>query len=351
MKRSLQLPRRWSLQKVRALLFAALCGIVVLGGGVVLLAPSRVSAAGQRIADLTFASPNEVPLRLDLYLPPSGAASPGAAASRVSPPVGLIIWVHGGAWRSGSRASVDLAGMTARGWAVASVDYRLSPVARFPAQVHDIKAAVRFLRAHAADYGYPPSRFVIAGSSAGGHLAALVGVSNGQPELEGPVGGDRSVSSDVQAIVSLYGASNFGSILAQSSPHGLEVRVPALQLLLGGQPDALPELARLASPVFHVDATDPPLLLLHGDQDNQMPIRQSYELEAAYQKLQLPVRLVVVRGAGHGGPAFTNPDMLQLIDGFLRRQLLPSSPSSPVNPQETSGAARKVPPKSTPGAD
>ena len=321
--------------KVRPRLWAVLSAAA-------LLAPGLVPAAGRQLRELTFARVNEIPLLLDLYLPESraraGCSSPAAAA-----PVGLIIWVHGGAWRGGSRAAVDLEGMTARGWAVASVDYRLSPVAPFPAQLHDIKAAIRFLRAHAAEYGYPPSRFVIAGSSAGGHLAALVGVSNAERELEGSVGNDLSVSSDVQAVVSLYGASNLTSILAQSSPHGLSVRVPALELLLGGQPEAVPALARLASPVFHVDATDPPLLLLHGDQDDQMPIQQSYELEAAYQKLGLAERLVVVRGAGHGGPAFTNPDMLELIDGFLRQQLLPGSRAAPASSQNASGAATNAP--------
>jgi acetyl esterase/lipase len=206
---------------------------------------------------------------------------------------------------------------------VASVDYRLSPVARFPAQVHDIKAAIRYLRAHAAEHGLPASPFVISGSSAGGHLAALVGVSNGLRELEGEVGSNGAASSDVQAIVSLYGASNLTSILSQSSPHGLSVRVPALELLLGGQPEQQRELARLASPVFHVSAADPPLLMLHGDADNQMPIAQSRELAAAYEKQQLPVQLTVVEGAGHGGPAFTDASRLELIDGFLRARLLP----------------------------
>jgi len=98
--------------------------------------------------------------------------------------------------------------------------------------------------------------------------------------------------------------------------------VPALELLLGGQPDAQPELARLASPVFHVDASDPPLLLLHGEQDDQMPVQQSSELEAAYQKLALPVQLEVVPGAGHGGPVFTDAAHLDRIDQFLRARLL-----------------------------
>ncbi len=268
-------------------------------------------AAGQVLRGVKFAEVGAAALLLDLYLPGSK-------------PAGVIVWVHGGAWRAGSRESVDLVPLTASGWAVASVDYRLSPVARFPAQVHDIKAAIRYLRAHGADHGLPAAPFVIAGSSAGGHLAALVGVSNGVAELEGEVGGERGASSDVQGIVSLYGASNLISILGQSTPHGLSVRVPALELLLGGRPEQQPELARLASPVFHVDPSDPPLLLLHGDADNQMPLAQSEELAAAYERLELPAQLVVLEGAGHGGPAFTEPSRLELIDGFLRARLVAS---------------------------
>lgn len=270
-------------------------------------------AVGQVLRGLKFADVGATPLLFDLYLPAPGTQ-----------PVGVIVWVHGGAWRAGSRESAELAPLAARGWALASVDYRLTPVARFPAQVHDIKAAIRHLRARGAQHGLPPAPFVIAGSSAGGHLAALVGVSNGVRELEGEVGSERGASSDVQAIVSLYGASNLTSILAQSTPHGLSVRVPALQLLLGGQPEQQPELARLASPVSHVSAGDPPLLLLHGDADNQMPLAQSRELAAAYEQRQLPVQLEVVAGAGHGGPAFTEPSRLEQIDGFLRARLLPS---------------------------
>jgi acetyl esterase/lipase len=301
---------------LRSTLLAAGVGLalslpgVLPGGTGVVLGGVSTSSAPRVVRDVTFARVDQSELRLDLYMPPSGA-----------PPVGLIVWVHGGAWRAGSRSSVEVQGLVARGWAIASVDYRLSPVAPFPAQVHDIKAAVRFLRAHAAEYGYPTSPVVIAGSSAGAHLAALVGVSNGERELEGNVGADTAQRSDVQAIVSLFCASNLTTILSQSTPHGLDVRVPALELLLGGQPDQVPERARLASPVFHVDATDPPLLLLHGDQDNQMPINQSHELEGAYAKLGLPVRFVVVHGSGHGGPEFTDEAHLALIDDFLRQQL------------------------------
>jgi acetyl esterase/lipase len=291
--------------------------LIAAGLSLAVLCAGPVQAAPRVVRDVKFARAGDSDLLLDLYLPSSNHR-----------PLGLIVWVHGGAWRAGSRASVDLVGLTERGWAVASVDYRLSTTARFPAQVHDIKAAVRYLRAHAAEHGYPPERVVIAGSSAGGHLAALVGVSNGRAELEGSIGGDARASSDVQAIVSLYGASNLTSILAQSTPHGLSVRVPALELLLGAKPEATAALAQLASPVFHVDAKDPPLYMMHGDQDNQMPINQSHELEGAYQKLGLPVRLVVVHGAGHGGPAFTTPEQLTSIDEFLRQQLALPRPAS-----------------------
>ena len=292
-----------------------------LGLGLALAPMSSAGAAPRVVRDLSFAKVDQSELKLDLYLPTAAA------------PVGLIVWVHGGAWRAGSRSSVEVLGLVERGWAIASVDYRLSPVAKFPAQVHDIKAAIRFLRAHAAQYGYPASRVVIAGSSAGAHLAALVGVSNRERELEGSVGADTAQPSDVQAIVSLFGASNLTTILGQSTPHGLDVRVPALDLLLGGQPESVPELARLASPVFHVDATDPPLLLLHGDQDTQMPINQSHELEGAYEKLGLPVRFVVVHGSGHGGPAFTSDTQLALIDDFLRQQLkLPQTAAASGKP-------------------
>lgn len=278
----------------------------MLVAGCALLAPALHAKVTR---DITFATVGDTALKLDLHQPDSGQ------------PVGLIVWVHGGAWKAGSRKGAELKGLTAHGWAIASVDYRLSTVARFPAQIHDIKAAIRFLRAHATDYGYPATPFVIAGSSAGGHLAALVGVSNGDAKLEGTVGQNLGVSSDVKAIVDLYGASDLTTILAQSTPHGIAMRVPALELLLGGQPDKLPELARLASPVFQVDAHDPPLLLMHGDRDPQMPINQSHEIQGAYEALGLPVVFKVHHGTGHGGPAFYSEESLALIDNFLRQHL------------------------------
>jgi acetyl esterase/lipase len=261
--------------------------------------------AAQR--DIEYARVDDQSLKLDLHSP-----------EKTATPAPLILWVHGGAWRSGSKKDVPLLPLVAQGWAIASVDYRLTPVAPFPANVHDLKAAVRFLRARAGEFGLDAKRFIIAGASAGAHLAALVGVSNGHAALEGEVGADRAVSSDVQGIVSFFGASNLETILSQSTPYGLGVRVPALQLLLRGQPEEKPELARLASPVAHVGAGDPPLLLLHGDQDPQMPVAQSLELLGAYEGAGRRVRFVPVHGAAHGGKAFYDEKRLALVTGFLR---------------------------------
>lgn len=259
------------------------------------------------IRDLEYARVGEHALKLDLHLPRGKVRAP------------LIVWVHGGAWRSGSKKDMPLGKLVEDGYAVASVDYRLSTEAKFPAQVHDIKAAIRFLRSHSGEWHVASKKIVIAGDSAGAHLAALVGVSNGHPELEGEVGTNRAQNSAVQGIISFYGAANLTTILKQSTPHGLSVRVPALDLLLGGQPDDLPALARLASPVFHVDRHDPPLLLLHGDQDSQMPINQSLELCGAYQKVKAEVQLEVVHGAAHGGAAFYDAERLAIVKRFLRR--------------------------------
>jgi len=258
--------------------------------------------------DLVYARVDGKTLALDLYLPAGVAAPP------------LLVWVHGGAWTTGSKAGVRPI-FVQNGFAVASVDFRQSTEARFPAQVHDIKAAIRYLRANASTYGYRVDKIAIAGDSSGAHLAALVGVTNGHRELEGTIGDALNQSSGIQAIVSYYGASDLRTILTQSTPFGLNMRRPALERLLGALPDQTPELAALASPVTHVDSQDPPLMLLHGDQDPQMPINQSHELQAAYEKLGLDVTFRVVHGAAHGGDMFYSPPYVKPVMDFLTRTI------------------------------
>ena len=296
----------FAVRKVQMIVVAAL----------VLVSAARLCSAQspeRTVPGIEFTQVDGHRLLLDLYLP--------ARKTDESSP--LVVWVHGGAWRAGDRSRVPVRSLTQHGFAVASVDYRLSPVARFPAQVHDIKAAIRFLRANAAKYRLDVERFAIAGASAGGHLAALTGVSG--RDLEGRVGDHPDQSSGVRAIVSFYGASNLQTILSQSTPHGLSVRVPALQLLLGGQPDANPGLARQASPVAHLDKSDPPLLLIHGDQDPQMPINQAHELHGAYLHAKRPVEFDVIYGAAHGGEAFYTPEVLKRVADFLHAHLAAKS--------------------------
>ena len=243
------------------------CRVIAVSlAALVLWTSSNLRAqAAREFKDVIYASVDGKDLGLDVYLP----------AGVRSPP--LLVWVHGGAWSSGTKAQAPMV-FVANGFALASLDFRQSTEARFPAQVHDIKAAIRFLRAKAATYGYRTDRIAIAGSSSGGHLAALVGVTNGHPELEGTVGGHSKESSAVQAILDYYGASNLTTILAQSTPFGLNMRRPALERLLGAPPDQAKALATLASPVVHVDRNDPPLHLASrrpGSADADQPVARA----------------------------------------------------------------------------
>ena len=258
--------------------------------------------------DIEYARAGDLSLKLDLHRPQAE-----------NPP--LIVYVHGGAWRAGSKSDVAIYDLVDQGFAIASVDYRLSTQAQFPAQAHDIKAAIRYLRANASQLHINTSKIAIVGSSAGGHLAALVGVTNGQKELEGKVGEHLDQSSEIACIISLYGASNLQSILGQSTKDGLEVRVPALRLLLGDLPNQQPDLAKLASPVAHLDKADPPLLLIHGDADPQMPAQQSEEFAKAYKAAGLTVTHIVLPGSMHGGSEFYDEERTRIMAEFLRKHL------------------------------
>jgi len=216
------------------------------------------------ISDVEFAKVDGRDLLLDLHLPKD-----------VEAPL-LMVWVHGGAWRSGKKENVPL-GFVKSGIATASVGYRLSGEAMFPALIFDIKAAIRFLRANANKYGYQADKIAIAGNSAGGHLAALVGVTNGHKELEGALGEYLEESSSVQAIIDYYGPTNFNTILKQSTPHGLSVRVPALELLIGDRPENVVPLATLASPIAHVNqSVSRTLWRLQGSWDRCSPRRPAW---------------------------------------------------------------------------
>jgi len=276
-----------------------------------LLAVSAQGAAAdtQRdFKDVVYATVDGKSLALDVHLP-QGVRKPP-----------LVVFVHGGAWTTGNKGPYP-AFLVDRGFAVASLDFRSSNDARFPADVYDIKAGIRFLRAKASEYGYRADRIAVVGASSGGHLAALVGVTNGEKELEGAEGDYLNQSSSVQAIVTYFGASDLTTILAQSTPRGLEVREPALKRLLGATPDKVPDLAKLASPIFHVDRGDPPILLLHGDQDTQMPLNQVYELQWAYEQAGRHAQVLILHGVDHEAAPFFKGDPVERVVAFLKRSI------------------------------
>jgi acetyl esterase/lipase len=232
----------------------------------------------------------------------------------------LIVWIHGGAWRSGSKENPPL-GLLGYGYALASVNFSLSTEHIFPAQVHEIKAAIRFLRANANKYGYQADKIIIWGSSSGGHLASLVATTNNNKDLEGNIGDYTRTSSSVQACIDYFGPTNLLTILNQSTPHGLDVRLPALTILFGKPIDQATALAKLASPVYHVDADDPPMFIAHGEQDAQVPINQSIELMSAYKSKNLKVQIEFIPNAGHADPAYFKKELLDKIDKFLKESI------------------------------
>jgi acetyl esterase/lipase len=248
-------------------------------------------------ADVVYAQyPGYRPQILDLYLPP---ARKGAARAATHP---LIVHVHGGGWVGGHTRHAAtftdfprlLASLAARGYIVASIEYRLANEATSPAQVQDVKAAIKWLRAHAPQYGIDATRVAVWGGSAGGHLAALVGTSCGARELEPPAAADASVnaaSDCVQAVATWYGVFDVAPLAAQAN----------MAMMLGCAKDApcSDEQVRIASPVRYLDSQDPPFLLIHGEADQTVDVSQSRNFHAALQAAHVPGELLVIPGVDH----------------------------------------------------
>lgn len=242
--------------------------------------------------DITFATVDGHALKLDLFMPKTVKTKVKTNATK--PP--LVVFIHGGGWRNGSYKRCHTKWLTEYGYAVASVGYRLTDKAIFPAQVHDCKAAIRWLRAHAADYGYDATRIGVAGTSAGGYLALMMGVTgkagkasatskakNDKHELEGKVGEHLEQSSAVHAIVDYYGPSDF-VLRSQNQPSKTESEDGSVYKLLGGPASKHIALAKLASPVFHVTKDDPPLLIIHGEKDTTVKPDQAKRMADVYRK-------------------------------------------------------------------
>lgn len=272
-----------------------------------LLSLTKIQAQNEPeiIKNIVYAEDGSKQLLLDIYKP----------TQQKEP--NLIIWIHGGAWHSGNKENPPL-GLLPFGYALASVDFHASTEKPFPANIQDVKAAIRFLRANAKKYGYKADKIIIWGASSGGHLAALVATTNNNTTLEGNLGNYPETSSSVQACLDFYGPTNFLTILNQSTPHGLNVRLPALAVLLGKPLEQSTDLAKLASPVYQADATDPPMMIVHGEQDNQVPINQSIELLSVYKNLKLKAQIEFVPHVGHTDSIYYKKEMMEKVNKFLK---------------------------------
>ncbi len=264
----------------------------------------EVTLSGSQVKDIQYAEVDGKPLLLDLYLPEKQEGSP------------LVVWVHGGGWKGGSKQGCFLKWLANFGYTVASINYRLVDVAKWPAQLHDCKAAVRWLRARSKTYGYNPDCIIAAGSSAGGHLVVLLGTTGDNDELEGTVGGNVEQSSRVQAVVDYYGATDF---LLRSKTQSWKVNKPGSVVynLLGGPANQLVEKAKQASAKFHVTPDDPPLLVFHGIKDTTVLMNQTDAIEAAYTKAGLPVTVYRLKNSGHGGTEFYTGKNAEHLCAFL----------------------------------
>lgn len=260
----------------------------------------------ERRNDIVFAEPDGVELLLDLYLP-EGVENPP-----------LIMHVHGGGWKNGDRKNCKIAWVAAHGYAIASVEYRLSHEALFPAQIEDCKGALRWLRAHEKEYGYDASLVVVTGTSAGGHLAALMATSGDVAELEGETGGNLDQSSRVQAAIDYYGPSDFVK-RSENQPSKTDDPKGSVYQLLGGPVKENLEAARKASPVTYISEDDPPILIIHGAKDKTVYLDQSEMLETAYMKAGLDAQLHVESEKGHGWKTPTEAEQ-EIVLGFLKTQ-------------------------------
>jgi len=268
--------------------------------------------------DVEYGRAGDRVLKLDLARPKQPAADRLPA----------IVFIHGGGWRNGDKAGgiARVAPLVAEGnYVGVSVGYRLSGEALWPAQIHDCKAAIRWVRANAAKYGIDPDHIGVWGSSAGGHLVNMLGASGDVKQLEGPCG-TPGVSSRVQAVVAFCGPADF--VGAARVEGGREPS--AVSLLLGGTIDEKPDVARQASPITYVSKDDPPFLLMHGTEDKTVPFEQAARFREALQKAGVNVTLVPIEGGGH---SFGGPEVSQRVKAFLDKTLRGQSvevPSTPI---------------------
>ena len=271
------------------------------------------------IRDVEYTRTPDGPLLLDIYSPESPADEP----------LPVLLYILGGGWSVGNKNQISglkFHRFAQHGYAVVSIDYRLSHVARFPAQIQDCKAAARWIRKNAEKYNFDPTRIAAFGGSAGGHLSALMGTTGDVEDLEGTDLGEseKEHAGPVQAVVDLFGPSDLNRIDEQRLWLGTRHAAPSSPVtkLLGDTIENAPEQAKRASPVTYVKPGMPPFLIIHGARDHIVPVWQSRILHEALQACGNESELIVLERAGHVTiGAFSNDDMFAKILSFFDRHL------------------------------
>jgi acetyl esterase/lipase len=256
--------------------------------------------------NLEYAQVGGQSLRLDIYSPRH--------------PVGklpVVVWIHGGSWNSGSKDFCPIGFMAAQNLAIVSMDYRLDTVAPFPAQLHDCKAVIRWLRANAEKFNLDEKHIGIFGVSAGGHLALLLATTADRPQLEGEVGGNLDFSSRVQCVCAFYPPTDLNRLVTDP-----KIRANAngeVAKLIGGAVAQNMDKANFASPLFYVDKNCAPVFLMHGGADTLVPPEQSRIFYAALQQAGVEAQLEIIPKKGHG--IIAPPPVAQKIYQFFNQHL------------------------------
>jgi acetyl esterase/lipase len=288
--------------------------LLILGLPVLGVAQKKKAKNPNSLYDLEYAKVDGISLKLDLLMP----------AKKTDKKPELVVFFHGGSWRSGSKKTCHVGWLTHHGYAVASVDYRLSGQAKFPALVHDCKGAIRWLRANADKYGINAKRICATGASAGGLLSTLVGTSGGIKALEGKVGGNLDQSSRVQSALGMFCPTDLYYNATAEKERCDQPNCPLYQLL-GGKPSERLDLAKLASATAHVTKDDPPVIVLYGTEDKSLvkPLHGE-RLKARYDEAGLDATYQLIEGAGHGGPQYRDKERSKLILDMLAKTLRPT---------------------------